>query len=276
MTAQSDIGIEKDFTTSKAQTGTTGFHRGWTALVALTRAELQETRDLSLVGVFKWALEPLSYMAIYFVLVGAILDRPRYALPLFLLCALVPWRFFTGTTIESMALLKRYSEIIKNRAFPREVIPLILIASQALTFLIALALFAPLMIYYRVDAWPTILWLPVLIVELIVLSAGPTYLGVVFGLYFPDYREIVRNLIRLGFFASSALVPISEIPGDNLPLVLEANPMTGIFDSFRAIMLFEHAPSFRDIAYPSTVGVVLLLVSLAIYRRYQSEFPKET
>lgn len=249
--------------------------RIWELLVTLTVAELRESRDFTIAGFARWIIEPISYMLVYFVVVASILDNYRLAYPLFLFCALVPWRYFTGVLQESLLLMRRYSETVKNQAFPTGVLPLVLMAAEATAFFIALVLFAPLMIVYDVAPTRALLFLPVVVLILLLVTSGPTYIATIFGLYFPDFRGAVLNIVRAGFFLSSGLVPIEEVPGHELPLLLRANPLTGIFDSFRAIFLEGRPPFWMDMAYPAAVGTVVLAIGLLLYRWRRFELPKE-
>lgn len=245
------------------------------ALKALTIAALREQHDFSIAGLFKWLVEPLSYMLVYFVLIAAILNRPRDAYPLFLLCALVPWRYFTGAIFDSMFLTRGYGEILQNRSFLRELLPLTLLLAEAASFLIALSLFLPMMVLYEIPFTTNLLWLPLVLGILMLLTSGPAYMTALLGLYFPDLRGAFQNLVRVLFFVSSGLVPIGEVPGDRLPNVLKANPLSGVFDSFRAIFLEAERPSLWDVLYPAAFGIVLLLLGLSLFRWRRSELPKE-
>ena len=267
--------------------------RSWDVFRGLVVAEFQDSRDLTLFGVLKWVLEPLSYMLVYFVLVASILGKDRgYAFPLFLLSALVPWRYFTGVMQDSMGLVNRFSSVIVNVGVPKAVLPLVVMTTELTNMLVALLLFVPMVLIYHVDMWPSVLWVPVIVANLVLLTVGPAYLLTVFGLYFADFRGVVQNLIRAGFFLSTALIPLNKIPGDTLPRLIKANPFSGIFDSFRAVFgvynvrapagcdtcppqLVGHAPKPVDLIYPAVVGVVLLLFGLAVYRWRANRIPKE-
>jgi homopolymeric O-antigen transport system permease protein len=135
-------------------------------------------------------------------------------------------------------------------------------------------LFIPFMLVYSIPPTATILWLPVIILVLILVTAGPTYLGALFGLYFPDLKGVAQNLIRATFFLSAALIPLELIPGDTLPLLIQANPLTGIFEAFRAVIVFQSPPQAAHVLYPAAFGVVALAIGLALYRSRQAEFAK--
>jgi lipopolysaccharide transport system permease protein len=248
---------------------------GWEVFRALTVAEIKEERDLTLAGFVRWSLEPLSYMVVYLVLVSAIFGQPREAYPLFLLAALIPFRFFTETFNRALTLIPSYRAIITNRTFPRELLPIAALASNATTFVLSLALLLPFMLAYGAPFTLALGWIPVIVAILFLLTAGPAYIAAVLGLYFPDFRGAIQNLVRISFFVSTGLVTIKEIPGEQLPFLVDANPLSSIFDSLRAVILSGHRPSRLNLIYPLAVGIVLLAVGILIYRWRQPAFAKE-
>lgn len=252
------------------------FHRpshGWDVFTALTLADLRQTRDFTPIGILKWSLEPLSYMVVYFLLIGIVFNRAQFAFPVFLLCALVPWRYFVGVFGRSMSIVLSNSPIVATRVFPRVILPLVPLAAEGATFLVALSLVLPIMLTYGIYPTMAFLWLPFVIAVLVLLTSGPAYIAAVFGLYFPDYRGAVLSFFRLGFFVSAGLIPLNEVPG-GLATLLHVNPMSGIFESFRAILLHGQTPRIMDITYPAAIGFALLSMGLALYRRYERDFPK--
>ena len=167
--------------------------RSWDVLIALVRADLRDSRDLTPVGVIKWLLEPLAAMVTYFMLIVVMLHRGGHAYPVFLMCALLPWRYLQGVITSGMNLLPNYANIITARAIPRMVLPMVLIITEGLNFVVALVLMAPLMRIYGVHPTLALLWLPAIVAVLVVLVSGFAYLAAVFGIYFPDYRSTVAN-----------------------------------------------------------------------------------
>lgn len=254
-----------------------GLRRAWEVFRALTVADLRVTHDLRPIGILKWMLEPVSYMFVYFFLIATVIDEEQFAYPLYLLCALIPWRFFMGTFVAAMDLLPRYSFVITNTSTPTFALPMVTIASEAANMVIALLLFVPAVAYYGIDVWPAVVWLPVLLTVLVLLTTGPAYFSAVVGLYFPDYRGVVQNLVRATFFVSSALLPlekIRELPRE-AQLVIRFNPLTGLFDAFRSVFRSGRSPEPIDLLIPVSAGVVLLLFGVGLYAWRMHEFAKE-
>lgn len=244
-------------------------------LLSLTEAELKDTRGLTFAGFLKWLLEPVLTTAVYVVLVQVALRHTQPDYPLFVLCAVLPWRYFQESVGRGLSLITGYGTLITARRLPRGLLPLVPVATEGASLLVGLLLLPPLMIWYGVAASPALLCLPLVILVLVVLVTGPTYMAVVYGVHFPDFRAPVQTVLRLGFLVSTALVPPGRIGGSGLAFLFRANPMSGIFDSFRDIVIDGSVPQASHLLYPLAVGLVLLACGRALYLWWEPQMAKE-
>lgn len=228
-----------------------------------------------MMGLLQWIMEPLSFMFVYFALVTAVMGSNEANYMLILMAALLPWRYFSGTVGRGLNVIEAHSQLIKNRVFPRMLLPAVPLLAEGVNFLIGMFLFVPLMIYYGIAPTAALLWIPGLVALLVFVSAGPTYLTSVFGLYFPGMKGVARNFLRVGFFASTALVSIRGVANERVGELLLLNPLSGVFEAFRAVVVYGRAPALGDVLYPFVVGAVALIAGVVLYSSRQSEFPKE-
>lgn len=252
-----------------------GVSRSLSVVAALTRAELRNSQDLRPLGLLKWMLEPVAAVVVYVILVAGVFRHAQPAYPLFVILALIPFRFFSSSINDGMSLLQTNARVIGAYALPRGVLPLVPVFAQAASFLISFTLVMPFAMYYKTGLTWALLWLPVVFVVLGVLTAGPTYLAAVYGLYLPDFRGVAQSFLRLSFLASTGLVALGRIPGDGLPRYFKANPLSGIFDALRAIVIRGRSPAAILLLYPLAVGVFLLVAGVVVYRWREAEIPKE-
>ncbi|MEY2422428.1 MAG: lipopolysaccharide transport system permease protein [Acidimicrobiaceae bacterium] len=244
-------------------------------LITLTEAELKDTRGLSLVGLLKWLLEPALSTAVYVLLVQVALRNTQPAYPLFVLSAVLPWRYFQDSVGRGLGLVSSYGNLITARRLPRGVLPLVAVATQGASLLMGMVLLVPLMLWYSAPFTAALLLLPIVVAVVTVFVSGPTYLASVFGLHMPDYRGPIQSVMRLGFLVSTALVPPGRVGGSGAAWLFRYNPMSGIFDSFRAIVMAGRAPRAVDLLYPLAVGVVLLVIGRAVYLWWEPQMAKE-
>ena len=104
----------------------------------LVASELKVSSAETKLGWIWWLLDPLFMMLIYWLVVVGILGRGKadYApYPIFILCALVPWKHFYTSASQSTRVLRAKEALIKSVAFPTIVLPVSLVLSGFVYFL---------------------------------------------------------------------------------------------------------------------------------------------
>jgi ABC-type polysaccharide/polyol phosphate export permease len=93
------------------------------------------------------------------------------------------------------------------------------------------------------------------------------------GIWISDFRPFVISLMRAMYFLAPGLVAIDDIGGRAEQLV-KLNPLTGLFEAFRSIVLRGEAPRVWELAFPLAWALVLMSFALPLYIREQSQFAK--
>ena len=109
----------------------------------LFRRELNARYKGSLLGVGWTFVNPLVLMGVY-TLVFSVLWRsagiPHY--PLFILSGLTIWIFFSGSLQMSSASIVAHATLVKQVRFPRQLLPLAVVGSNLVTYLVMLLVVA--------------------------------------------------------------------------------------------------------------------------------------
>ena len=98
------------------------------------------------------------------------------------------------------------------------------------------------MIFYKVNISLTWLWIPILILCQLMLALGVILFSSALNVFYRDIRFIVPLVIQLWFYATPVIYPTSVVPISLKPLYA-LNPMVGIIDSYRQVLLFGENPS---------------------------------
>src|SRR3989442_14666589 len=101
----------------------------------LFRRDFQAKYKASLLGVAWSLLNPLVLLGVYLVVFGVLIkngDIPHY--PIYLLAGLACWIFFSVSLQAASRSMIDSAELIKKVRFPRQLVALSMVATQAVTY----------------------------------------------------------------------------------------------------------------------------------------------
>lgn len=101
------------------------------------KKEIRGKYKHSFLGVIWSFLNPLLQLAVYAIIFPIILKTPQENYVIFLCVALIPWTFFTTIVTQSTGTIIGNANIIKKVYFPREILPISVVTSAAINFLIS-------------------------------------------------------------------------------------------------------------------------------------------
>jgi len=191
--------------------------------------------------------------------------------PVFSYSALVPWTFFAGAVGNSGNSLIGNSDLLTKVYFPRFAIPASAALSGIVDFFIASLILFGIMIFYHIPfSWSLMFW-PILVIPLIILSLG---LGMVFSSLNVRYRDIkytIPFIIQVLLFITPIIYPISILP-ERYQRLAALNPLTGIIEAFRSTVIPNKNVDFLLLAVSITVSLLIFLLGLAYFRKTEKEF----
>jgi homopolymeric O-antigen transport system permease protein len=242
-------------------------------LLALTEADLRARYGRGPWRFAKWLLDPFALVGVYLVLVAVLLNRPGRAPGLSLACAVVPFQLLMATVVSSIAAIDDRRSIVANMAFPRILIPVAATLTESVAFAASLLLLAGMMAVYGIAPSGAVAWLPLVLVITIALATAVAYPASLAGLWVRDLRPFLISFVRTLFFLAPGLVALDQIQGTAHDLI-RLNPLTGLFEAYRAVLLHGSAPAAWEILYPMAVAVAVAVIFVPIYRREQHHLAK--
>ncbi|MFN2304411.1 MAG: ABC transporter permease [Anaerolineales bacterium] len=239
----------------------------------LTWRDIKVRYKQAALGILWAVLQPLLTMVIFTIIFGMLLGTPseNVPYPLFSLTALLPWQLFATALQRSSVSLVGNANLITKVYFPRLAIPLSAVFAALVDFGVSFIVLLGVMIYYRY--WPglNILWLlPMILLALLTALSVGLWLSAL-NVQYRDVQHMVPFIIQVWMYASPIVYPIETIPEGIWRWVYSLNPMTGVIQAFRWVLLGGNPP---DLTLLISVGVVLVLLfsGLFYFRRMEKTF----
>jgi lipopolysaccharide transport system permease protein len=242
-------------------------------LLALTESDLRARYGRGGVRLVKWLLDPFALVGVYLLLVSVVLDRPGTAPGLSLACAVVPFQLLMMSVINAMGAVDLRRSIILNMSFERTFIPASSVLTETVAFAASFLLLVLMLAVYRIEPTLALLWFPVVVAVNVLLAVALAYVASLVGIWFSDLRQFAISAVRTLFFLAPGLVPLSLIGGRANDL-LRLNPLSGVFEGYRSVLLYGTRPSAWELLVPTAISLVVLAIALPIYVSEQKQFAK--
>jgi lipopolysaccharide transport system permease protein len=148
-------------------------------------------------------------------------------------------------------------DLVSKIYFPRETLPISAMFARLMDFGIAILLLVFLMVYYRVAIdLVSLFYIPVILLVQITLIVGLGLLLSAMNVFFRDVQSLLTLVIQLWFYASPIIYPVELVPA-RLKVFYNLNPMVGILEAYRAVLLHQ--------SFPSPALIIAALEALVIF-----------
>jgi lipopolysaccharide transport system permease protein len=262
---------------------------------ALNFAELWRYRDLTLqfakrdiatvynqtiLGPLWFLIQPLLTTLLFLVVFGGIAKISTGPIPgtLFYLSGLTIWNYFSTSFTATANTFVANSAIFGKVYFPRLVTPLSKVISGLFIFGAQLILFLCFLTYFAVfhvqgftiHFSPYLLLIPYLLLLMGGLGLG---LGIIISSLTTKYRDLsylVAFGIQLLMYLTPVIYPLPAT-GSKRMLIL-ANPMSSIVDSFRYAFFPEGPFNWHPLAFSSVFMIVALLGGILLFNKIEKNF----
>jgi lipopolysaccharide transport system permease protein len=222
-----------------------------------------------------WAvLQPLLSMVVFTVIFGRFARIPSDGVPYaaFSFAALVPWTYFSTALTGASSSLVANPSLITKVYFPRLVIPAAPVLAAVVDFVISFVLLLLILAAFRiVPGAETVLVLPVLLGIMMTTAVGVGCWLAALTIQYRDFRHVTPFLLQVWMYASPIVYPLSLVPPAYRG-VYALNPMVGVIEGFRSVLLGTSALSWPLIAISATGAAVLLASGVLYYRHMERVF----
>ncbi|MBS0617805.1 MAG: ABC transporter permease [Spirochaetes bacterium] len=272
-------------------------HRAW---FSIDWRELWKYRDLifmfvrrdfvafykqTILGPLWYLIQPLFTTLIFTVIFSKLAAIPTDGVPalLFYLSGLVMWNYFSDCLVATSSTFLDNQGIFGKVYFPRLAIPLSVVLSKLIKFLIQLLLLTGFYLFFvfrgqaiQPSPW-LIVVLPLLVVQMALLGLGSGILISSLTTKYRDLNYLVGFGVQLWMYATPIIYPISQVP-EKYRFLVHLNPVAQVVTNFRYLLFGGISngavtPTLGNdllVSLASTFGILLL--GLFLFSRTEKSF----
>jgi len=215
-----------------------------------------------------WALiNPLFKLLVYYFAFTYIMTSRIPSFALYLFSGIIAWAFFGQATKKGINLLKNKKYLIESIQF--EQLDLFISASLSVffAFLFNLAAYFVIHFLYQVPISLTILYLPILVINMFVLVLGISILLATINIYLRDITHLWDMVLLAGFWLTPIIYQ-KELILDNYYFLAYINPMFGIIVNLRETVLYGRPPLYDLFFYNIILAIILMVIGVFVYKKF--------
>lgn len=228
----------------------------------------------SFFGVLWSFINPLLQLLVYALVFPFILRIQEENYIMFLFSALIPWNFFSTTILQSTSVVVGNGGIIKKVYFPREILPISIVISGAINFLISCIIIFVALLISGIGISVYIFWLPVILLVQCIVTLAFCFVLSALTVYIRDLEYFINVLLQLWMYLTPVLYSMELIPA-RFAKIFYLNPMVQIINSYRNIFYYQAMPNLRALAMWFGLGIIGIFIGYTIFKKLEKRFAEE-
>ena len=239
-----------------------------------TKKEIRGKYKNSFLGVLWSFLNPLLQILVYAIVFPLILKNNEENYVIFLCCGLIPWTFFSAAITRSSFTMVENGNIIKKVYFPREILPISIVTSEAFNFLVSTVIILAFVIFGGLGVTKYVLLYPLVFIIQYLLCLGISFIVSSVTVYVRDLQHLIGVALQLLFYATPIVYNANTIPAE-FKWILNLNPMTYIINAYRDIFYNQTMPDITTLLILGGILIVVCIVGYLLFNKLQKGFAEE-
>ena len=210
-----------------------------------------------------WIIEPLLFVAVFYVVFEILLNRGRPDFLVFLMCGKIPYIWFSKSVTSASSSISQNRGLINQVDVPKVLFPYASVhESLYKQWVVFVVLFGVVMLN---GFLPELNWfwlLPVLLVQYVLILACSLFGALCVSLV-GDFRMIIAMVMMFLLFSSGVFWDVSMIADPVMrELLMTYNPLAFLIDAYRQVLM---KGTLYDLNHLAVLGIVVLIVLLVMH-----------
>ncbi|MFH0750171.1 MAG: ABC transporter permease [Candidatus Gottesmanbacteria bacterium] len=240
-------------------------------LFAMTEKELRARYKNTIFGFFWLVANPILQMLIIGFVFTFFMKEPILHYNYYLFVGLLVWNFFSLSLTKATPSIVFERSLIKKAAFPHEVIPLSILLSNSVHFLVALILYTIPVAFLNTLIPESILYILSGLLLLFTFTIGMSLLTTALNVRFRDVNFFVQALLIIWFYATPIVYSFSVIPYKFIWL-WRLNPLTSVVQLLQHGFVNAPLPGYAMLGANMITALIICIIGISLFKKESKNF----
>jgi len=182
----------------------------------------------------------------------------------------LPWAFLVSSTRFGCNSLSWNYNLVTKIYFPKEIFPIAAVLASLFDFFVASGALLIFLLVVRIRWTTQLLWTPVLLLMLVILSLGINMFISAASLFFRDVRYIVELMLTFGIFFTPVFFDARMFGPKGKWLSL--NPVAPILDGLSACIARHQSPELPWLVYSFGFAMAVFISGYFFFKHLEPGF----
>lgn len=235
------------------------------------RMALRADAQKFVLGYLWWILEPLFFVAVFYVVFGVILQNGRGDFLAFLIVAKLPFQWFAGAVNHSANSIVAAQPIISQVPMNKSFFPLSKVQESSYKQLAVFFLLFIYVMYLGVPVGWHWLWLIPIAACQYLLIAAVSLVSAALVCLARDFAKVVQLATMALMFGSGIFWDVRSLTDRAQDFILTWNPLAYLLDAYRQVLLYDSDFDLSGLLVWSAVSILVVYVTNRLIRSYHSK-----
>lgn len=238
------------------------------------KKEIRGKYKASFLGVLWSFVNPLLQVLVYAIVFPYIMRIKTDNYLIFLITGIIPWNWFTTVVSQGSGVFIYNSNLIKKVYFPRVIMPLSIVTSGLVNFLISCLIILIFVLFSGVGITWHLVFLPLIALVQYLFSLAIVLVISAVNVYIRDVEYIVNFFLQMGFYATPILYTTTAFSGI-IVWMFRLNPMAHVINAYRDIFYLHNIPQLSNLFIVGLVSLGLVVLAYLLFNKLEKRFAEE-
>lgn len=246
-------------------------------LFLFVRRDFVTVYKQTILGPLWFFIQPILTTITFTIIFGNVAQLSTDGAPrlVFYMAGITLWNYFSTCLTSVSGVFNANAGIFGKVYFPRLIMPLTIVISNLMKFLVQFVMFLVFVFYFyfqgqiQPNFW--ILLTPIVIVLMAVISMG---IGLILSSMTTKYKDLTMLIgfgIQLFMYATPVIYPSSSVP-EGYQWLIKTNPLSGLFDYMRFAYLGVGDFNMSSLLYPACFAFGIMAIGVVVFNKVQKSF----